>query len=112
MRPTGFDFLPEAAVPPSAPGTATSGSSRASTTQQGLTWQRIASGLFQPLGLKIVKDTVYVCCRDQIVILARPQRRRRNGFLRVFQQRPSGDGAFPRVRHGPADRRGRKFLLR
>ena len=35
----------------------------------GLTWQRIASGLFQPLGLKIVKDKVHVTCRDQIVIL-------------------------------------------
>jgi putative heme-binding domain-containing protein len=35
----------------------------------GLTWQRIASGLFQPLGLKIVQDQVYVTCRDQIVIL-------------------------------------------
>ncbi|HEX5269639.1 MAG TPA: heme-binding protein, partial [Gemmataceae bacterium] len=30
---------------------------------------RIASGLFQPLGLKIVGDKVHVCCRDQIVIL-------------------------------------------
>ena len=36
---------------------------------KGLTWQRIASGLFQPLGLKIVKDKVHVSCRDQIVIL-------------------------------------------
>ncbi len=36
---------------------------------KGLTWQRIASGLFQPLGLKIVKDKVHVTCRDQIVIL-------------------------------------------
>ncbi len=36
---------------------------------QGLTWQRIASGLFQPLGLKIVNDHIYVSCRDQIVIL-------------------------------------------
>jgi putative heme-binding domain-containing protein len=35
----------------------------------GLTWQRIASGLFQPLGLKIVGGKVHVCCRDQIVIL-------------------------------------------
>jgi hypothetical protein len=34
-----------------------------------LTWQRIASGLFQPLGLKVVKDKVHVSCRDQIVIL-------------------------------------------
>lgn len=37
--------------------------------EQGLTWQRIASGLFQPLGLKVVRDAVYVGCRDQIVIL-------------------------------------------
>ncbi len=34
-----------------------------------LTWQRIASGLFQPAGLKIVNDVVHVCCRDQIVRL-------------------------------------------
>ncbi|MCA9049249.1 MAG: c-type cytochrome [Planctomycetaceae bacterium] len=39
-----------------------------------LRWQRIASGLFQPLGLKIVDEVVYVTCRDQIVIL-----RDRNG---------------------------------
>ena len=37
--------------------------------ERGLTWQRIASGLFQPLGLKIVSDRVYVSCRDQIVCL-------------------------------------------
>ncbi len=37
--------------------------------EKGLTWQRIASGLFQPLGLKIVDGQIYVCCRDQIVIL-------------------------------------------
>jgi hypothetical protein len=34
-----------------------------------LIWQRIASGLFQPLGLKFVDGQVYVSCRDQIVIL-------------------------------------------
>ena len=34
-----------------------------------LTWQRIATGLFQPLGLKIVDDAIYVGCRDQIVRL-------------------------------------------
>lgn len=31
-----------------------------------VTWQRIASGLFQPLGLKIVNEVIYVTCRDQI----------------------------------------------
>lgn len=34
-----------------------------------LTWRRVASGLFQPLGLKVVDGTVYVGCRDQIAIL-------------------------------------------
>ena len=34
-----------------------------------LQWQRIASGLFQPLGLKIVAEQVYVLGRDQITRL-------------------------------------------
>lgn len=34
-----------------------------------LRWQRIASGLFQPLGLKVVDDAVYVLGRDQITRL-------------------------------------------
>ena len=34
-----------------------------------LTWRRIANGLFQPLGLKIVDGQIYVCCRDQLAIL-------------------------------------------
>ncbi len=34
-----------------------------------LSWQRIATGLYHPLGLKIVKDVVHVACRDQIARL-------------------------------------------
>ncbi len=34
-----------------------------------LTWRRYASGLFQPLGVKIVDGLVYVTCRDQITRL-------------------------------------------
>jgi hypothetical protein len=34
-----------------------------------LTWKRFATGLFQPLGLKIVDDKVYVLGRDQITRL-------------------------------------------
>jgi putative heme-binding domain-containing protein len=34
-----------------------------------LTWQRIASGLFQPLGLKIIDEKIFLTCRDQICIL-------------------------------------------
>jgi len=34
-----------------------------------LKWRRIATGLFQPLGLKIVNDRVVVTCRDQLAVL-------------------------------------------
>jgi glucose/arabinose dehydrogenase len=34
-----------------------------------LKWKRIAAGLFQPLGLKIVNDQIFVICRDQLVRL-------------------------------------------
>ncbi len=30
-------------------------------------WRRIASGLFQPLGVKLIGDQIFVTCRDQIV---------------------------------------------
>ena len=36
---------------------------------QPLRWQRIASGLFQPLGIRIVNGKIHVSCRDQICIL-------------------------------------------
>lgn len=34
-----------------------------------LSWQRIASGLFQPLGIKVVEKKIFVTCRDQLVKL-------------------------------------------
>jgi glucose/arabinose dehydrogenase len=34
-----------------------------------LSWKRIASGLFQPLGIKVVNEEVFVTCRDQLVKL-------------------------------------------
>lgn len=36
---------------------------------QQLVWKRIASGLFQPLGVKIVDEVIHVTCRDQIARL-------------------------------------------
>ncbi|QOV89846.1 DUF6797 domain-containing protein [Humisphaera borealis] len=71
MRPGGFDFF-------------TSDPTRAAIcnwsgdvwTVSGITgdlkelkWRRIASGLFQPLGLRIVNDQIYVIGRDQITKL-------------------------------------------
>ncbi|MEX0290226.1 MAG: DUF6797 domain-containing protein [Flavobacteriaceae bacterium] len=34
-----------------------------------LRWKRIAAGLFQPLGIKVVNDDIFVICRDQLVRL-------------------------------------------
>ncbi len=39
-----------------------------------LTWRRVATGLFQPLGIKIIDGVLHVTCRDQLVVL-----RDRNG---------------------------------
>jgi hypothetical protein len=48
------------------------------------TWQRIASGMFQPLGLKIVDETIYVTCRDQITILRDFNRDGETDFYQCF----------------------------
>ena len=70
MRPTGFDLFSD-------------GQRAAVCTWSGdvwivsgiddrlekLTWRRFATGLFQPLGLKIVDDVIYVLGRDQIARL-------------------------------------------
>ena len=34
-----------------------------------LTWKRIGSGLFQPLGIKVLNEKIFVTCRDQLVLL-------------------------------------------
>ncbi len=36
---------------------------------QAVTWKRFATGLFQPLGLRVVNDRVHVLGRDQITVL-------------------------------------------
>jgi mono/diheme cytochrome c family protein len=70
MRTSGFDFYPD-------------GNRAAVCTWMGdvwivegidqlegtLTWKRICSGLFQPLGLKIIDDIIHVTCRDQLAKL-------------------------------------------
>ncbi|MBM4003758.1 MAG: heme-binding protein [Planctomycetes bacterium] len=72
VRPTGFDFFADGdrAALCTWDGDVWLlrgfGSRAAAPTIQ---WQRIASGLFQPLGLKIVDDRIYLTCRDQLVVL-------------------------------------------
>jgi putative heme-binding domain-containing protein len=70
MRPSGLDFLPDgrraAVCTWDGDVWLVDGIDEPS---RGLAWQRIASGLFQPLGLKVVEGRIYVGCRDQIVCL-------------------------------------------
>ncbi|MCE9561394.1 MAG: c-type cytochrome [Planctomycetes bacterium] len=70
LRLTGFDFYPDgkrmAVCSWDGDVWLVSGLDNPTT---GLTWQRIASGLFQPLGLKLRDGAVFVSCRDQIVKL-------------------------------------------
>ncbi len=70
LRPSGLDFTPD-------------GQSVFVCTWDGdvwrvdgidgaspyVTWRRIASGLFQPLGLKLRGSEIFVTCRDQLVAL-------------------------------------------
>src|SRR5690606_6115340 len=49
-----------------------------------LRWQRIASGLFQPLGIKFIDGKIYVACRDQIVILDDRNGDGETDFYRTF----------------------------
>ncbi|MCW5559492.1 MAG: hypothetical protein KIT22_16885, partial [Verrucomicrobiae bacterium] len=70
MRPSGFDFFSDGAR---AALCTWSGDvwivSGLDDSLARLEWRRFASGLFQPLGLKIVKDQIYVLGRDQITRL-------------------------------------------
>ncbi|GAB5551412.1 MAG: c-type cytochrome [Saprospiraceae bacterium] len=70
MRPTGIDFLPggDEAVVCTIDGEVFH--LKGITQQEGMVeWRRIATGLFQPLGIKYHNDAIYVSCRDQIAIL-------------------------------------------
>ena len=49
-----------------------------------LQWQRVASGLFQPLGLRIVDGKIYVGCRDMIALLHDQDGDREADYVEVF----------------------------
>lgn len=49
-----------------------------------LKWQRICSGLFQPLGLKIIDGEIHVSCRDMIAVLRDFNGDRETDFIENF----------------------------
>lgn len=70
IRPTGFDFHPDgrrmAVCTWDGDVWMVEGADK---PESGITWRRIATGMFQPLGLKYRDGAIFVCCRDQIVKL-------------------------------------------
>lgn len=69
MRPGGFDFFSDGRAALSTWSGDVWTVSGIDAGLEKLTWKRIATGLFQPLGLKIVDDQIYVLGRDQITRL-------------------------------------------
>ncbi|MDG1874917.1 MAG: c-type cytochrome [Mariniblastus sp.] len=70
LRLTGLDFLPDGdtMVASAWDGSVWKVSGFAGDSNE-LVWQRIAAGLFQPLGIKWINGKVYVTCRDQLAVL-------------------------------------------
>lgn len=66
MRFTGLDFFSDGSM---AACTWDGDVWHVQINETTLKWQRIATGLFQPLGLKIINDKVHLTCRDQLAVL-------------------------------------------
>ena len=71
MRPGGFDFTPDgrAAVVATWNGDVWRVDGVIDAAPATLHWHRLASGLFQPLGVKFRGDELFITCRDQLVRL-------------------------------------------
>lgn len=65
-----------------------------SNQNQDAIWKRFASGLNQPLGLKVIDDRIYVQCRDQLMELIDTDQNQEADFYRcvnkAFQTSPAG----------------------
>ncbi len=71
MRPGGFDFTPDGkgAIVAMWNGDVWRVDGLMAPAPAALKWRRIASGLFQPLGVKFRGDDLFITCRDQLVRL-------------------------------------------
>ncbi len=73
LRVTGIDFVPEtdSAVICTWDGDVwkATGLAQAKLAGDQIQWRRIATGLFQPLGIIADRDTIMLTCRDQLVRL-------------------------------------------
>jgi hypothetical protein len=69
MRPSGLDFFSDGRLALCTLNGDVWVASGIDDTLEKLEWRRYASGLYEPLGLRVVNDLVYVLARDQITRL-------------------------------------------
>ncbi|MGD1890577.1 MAG: hypothetical protein ACFB15_08265, partial [Cyclobacteriaceae bacterium] len=70
MKLSGIDFMDDANVAVVCTTDGDIWRIKGLTNASGqLSWKRIGSGLFQPLGIKVIDEKIYVTCRDQLVLL-------------------------------------------
>jgi hypothetical protein len=69
MRPSGFDFLPDGRCAVCTLGGDVWIVSGVDKDLKHLTWKRFATGLYEPLGLKVREGDIFVLGRDQITRL-------------------------------------------
>lgn len=86
LRPGGFDFTPDGrgAVVAMWNGDVWRVDGIHAPAPATLTWRRIASGLFQPLGVKFRGDRLFVLCRDQLAELVDHNRDGECDFIRCM----------------------------
>jgi hypothetical protein len=69
IRPSGFDFFPDGRIALCSVSGDVWVASGIDAKLERVTWKRYATGLFQPLGLKIIRNEIYVICRDALIRL-------------------------------------------
>lgn len=69
MRTSALDFFSDGRIAVSTIGGDVWIVSGVDENLKGIQWQRYATGLSEPLGLKIINDVVYVTCRDGVIRL-------------------------------------------
>ena len=69
IRPSGFDFFPDGRLVMSTYLGDVWVAEGIDDKLEEVKWQRIATGLYDPFGVKVEKGEIYVTCRDRIVRL-------------------------------------------
>ena len=112
LRPSGLDFLPDGrAVVASLSGDVWLVDGIGETLGT-LRWKRFATGLNQPLGVRVVDGRIYINGRDQITRLHDTNGDGEADFYENFNNEVHGRDELPRVRAQPRNRLEGQLLFR